>query len=153
MSSDPVARIGGRLLVLSPAGRVLLIHERIEDGSTHWLTPGGGTEGSESPRQAAQREAVEEVGLEIALPPDAEPVLVTRRRWGWDGVVYDQADHFYLAPVDAEIEPAPAALTAMEESTLLGYRWWSVDDLRRSDAVIVPPELADVLARLLAVQR
>ena len=153
MSAAPVARTGGRLLLLSPADRVLLIHERIEDGTTHWLTPGGGVEAGESPRAAAAREALEEVGLDLTLPADAEPVLVTRRRWSWDGVVYDQADYFYLARVDEEIEAAPAALTAMEQTTLLGHHWWGVDELRHSDAVIVPADLADVLDRLLAAQR
>ena len=153
MSPEPVARIGGRLLMISPSGRLLLIHERIEDGSAHWLTPGGGVEGDESPRAAAEREAIEEVGLIVPLSPDAEPVLVTQRLWTWDGVVYDQTDHFYLARVAEEIEPAPAALTAMEQTTLLGHHWWSVEELRSSDAVFLPPDVADVLARVLAGQR
>jgi len=147
---SPVARTGGRLLLLSPAGRVLLIHERIDDGTTHWITPGGGVEGDESPRVAAEREAVEEVGLGLSLPADAQPVLVTRRLWTWAGVTYDQADYFYLHRTDTEFEPAPVALTAMEQTTLIGHRWWSVDELLASDDVILPPDLGAVLAGVLA---
>ena len=152
MTVPPVDRTGGRVLLVSPAGRVLLIHERIEDGTTHWLTPGGGVEGAESPRVAAEREAIEEIGLTITLPVDAEPVLVTQRLWSWAGVTYDQVDHFYALRVPAEFEPTPAALTEVEQTTLLGYRWWGVDDLRRSDEVFLPPNLVEVLTRLLAAE-
>jgi 8-oxo-dGTP pyrophosphatase MutT (NUDIX family) len=149
VSSEPVARLGGRVLLIDPIGLVLLIHERIEDGSTHWLTPGGGVEGHESPRTAAEREAYEEVGVHIDLA-GSEPVLVTQRLWSWHGVMYDQADYFYLARVPAQVTPAPGGLTAMEQTTLLGHRWWSVAELQTTEAVIVPADLGDVLARLLA---
>ena len=147
--STAVLRVGGRLLVVDPAERVLLIHERIEDGSTHWLTPGGGVEAEESPRAAAEREAAEELGMTVALPPDAQAVLVTQRLWSWDGVVYDQTDHFFLARVDAPFDPAPGGLTDVEKTTLLGFRWWDLADLRETSEVVVPSDLADVLSGLL----
>jgi 8-oxo-dGTP pyrophosphatase MutT (NUDIX family) len=147
--TPPVARVGGRVLVLDPGGRVLLIHERIEDGTTHWLTPGGGVEPGESPRLAAQREAAEEIGLDLVLDPTAEAVLQTQRLWSWDGVVYDQVDHFYVAHVAAAVEPVPGGLTDVEKTTLLGFRWWTVQELRGTSEVIVPADLGDVLARVL----
>lgn len=149
MSPAPVARVGGRVLLVDPEGRVLLIHERLEDGSTHWLTPGGGVEGDESPRVAAEREAFEEVGAQIDLG-DAEPVLLTQRLWSWAGIVYDQVDHFYLARVPAPLVPMPGGLTAVEQTTLLGFRWWSAAELQRTDEVVLPAELGDVLSTVLA---
>ena len=143
----PVARVGGRVLVLDPDGRILLIHERLEDGSTHWLTPGGGVEPGESPRLAAQREAAEEIGLDLVLDSDAEAVLQTQRLWSWDGIVYDQVDHFYVAHVPEAVEPTPGGLTDVEKTTLLGFRWWTVEELSVTAEVIVPADLADVLAR------
>lgn len=80
--------------MIDPDERVLLIHERIEDGQTHWLTPGGGIEAGESPREAAVREAAEETGVGVSLVPDAPVALVTRRLWSWAGVTYDQVDFF-----------------------------------------------------------
>jgi 8-oxo-dGTP pyrophosphatase MutT (NUDIX family) len=145
-----VARVGGRLLLLDPADRVLLIHERIQDGTTHWLTPGGGVEGTESPRTAAEREAMEELGIAVTLPPDAEAVLSTQRLWSWDGVVYDQTDHFFTARVPAAVDPVPGGLTDIEKSTLLGFRWWSVAELRATSEIVVPDQLADVLQQLLS---
>ena len=137
------------MLLVDPEGRVLLIHELLEDGSTHWLTPGGGVERDESPRVAAQREAFEEVGVQIDLGA-AEPVLVTQRLWSWAGIVYDQADYFYLARVPAHVAPVPGGLTAVEQITLLGFRWWSAAELQETDEVVLPAELGDVLSTLLA---
>jgi 8-oxo-dGTP pyrophosphatase MutT (NUDIX family) len=144
-----IARVGGRVLCIDSAGRVLLIHERLEDGTTHWLTPGGGVENDEQPRDAAQREAFEETGIEIVLPADVEPVLVTRRDWSWAGVDYDQVDYFFLVRVPDGTTPQPRQLTAVEEQTWLEFRWWPVADLQASDVVVVPPNLGDVVAGLL----
>ena len=145
---SPVARVGGRVLLVDPADRVLLIHERLEDGSTHWLTPGGGVEGAESPRVAAEREAFEEVGIRVELG-DAAPALVTQRLWSWAGIVYDQADFFYLARVPAQDALTPGGLTDVEQTTLLGHRWWTVAELQATTEVILPADLGDILAKLL----
>jgi 8-oxo-dGTP pyrophosphatase MutT (NUDIX family) len=143
-----VDRVGGRVLLLDDDSRVLLIHERIEHGQTHWLTPGGGLEAGESPAQAARREAFEETGLRIDLPDTAASVLVTQRRWSWAGVEYDQIDHFFVARVSGPVEIAPQGLTEMERTTLLGHRWWTVAQLRDTTDTIEPPGLADLLAGL-----
>ncbi len=102
-----IARVGGRLLLVDASQRLLLIHERLEHGGTHWLTPGGGVENGEHPREAARREAIEETGLEVDLPADAEAVLTTRRNWSWHDTVFDQVDHFFLARVADGSRGAP----------------------------------------------
>lgn len=145
----PVARVGGRALLIDPDGLVLLIHERVDDGGTHWLTPGGGVEDGEHPRHAAVRETFEETGIRVALPDDAEAVLVTRRLWSWAGVVYDQEDHFFTARVAAGLDVVPGGLTDLERQTVLGHRWWSVPELASTPARVVPEGLAGVLAGLI----
>jgi 8-oxo-dGTP pyrophosphatase MutT (NUDIX family) len=149
----PVARVGGRVLLVDASERVLLIHERLEDDTTHWLTPGGGVEDDELPREAAMREAYEETGLELTLPAGDEPVLVTRRDWSWAGVDYDQVDHFFLVRVPDGTPARPRRLTDVEAQTWLELRWWSIDELRASDVVVVPPDLGEVLTRLLGDAR
>jgi 8-oxo-dGTP pyrophosphatase MutT (NUDIX family) len=133
--------------------RVLLIQERIENGQVHWLTPGGGVEPGETPPDAAVREAAEETGIAVVLDPPAQAVLVTRRLWSWNGVTYDQVDHFFVARVGGALKIAPRGLTAVETQTLIGHRWWTVAELRSTGEVVVPPDLADVLDRLSGVLR
>jgi 8-oxo-dGTP pyrophosphatase MutT (NUDIX family) len=145
----PVARLGGRVLLVDQSERVLLIHERLEDGTTHWLTPGGGVEAGEQPRNAAEREAYEETGIRVVLPADVEPSLVTRRDWSWAGVDYDQVDHFFLVRVADGTEARPQQLTGVEQQTWLGLRWWPLDELQAADAVVVPADLGSVLIGLL----
>lgn len=145
--SSPVARLGGRVILLDPAGRVLLIHERIEDGKTHWLTPGGGVEAGETPREAAVRETAEETGIQIGAIAGVDVVLTTRRSWTWAGRNYDQLDHYFVAHVSAGLVVAPYSLTDVEAQTLIGHRWWTAGDLRRTAEVIEPPELAELLER------
>ncbi|WP_375500078.1 NUDIX hydrolase [uncultured Jatrophihabitans sp.] len=145
----PVPRVGGRVLIVDPDERVLLVHERIEDASTHWLTPGGGVEDGEEPRDAAAREAMEEVGLDVAVPADQPAVLITRRLWSWAGVTYDQVDHFFLARVAGGLTVQPQGLTAMERQTVLGHAWWSITELRATGETLLPPDLADLLDRVL----
>ena len=145
-----VPRVGGRVLLVDASERLLLIHERLEHGGSHWLTPGGGVEADEHPREAARRETLEETGIELDLPGDAEAVLVTRRTWSWAGVEYDQVDHFFLARVHDGAPFAPRGLTDVEKTTLLGSRWWTVTELQATDELLVPPDVGDVLAALLA---
>ncbi|MEP6853706.1 MAG: NUDIX domain-containing protein [bacterium] len=153
-AAAPVPRVGARMLVLDPDDRLLLIEEAGTDptvgGWHHWLTPGGGVEPGESLAQGAIREVVEETGLRIELPEDAVPLHSHRRQWGWQGVVYDQVDHLFAARVARAFTPVPTALTAMEQQTVFGSRWWTLDELRRTDAVLLPPDLDDVLERAIA---
>ena len=144
-----IARTGGRVLLVDESGRILLINEWLEDGSTHWLTPGGGVEGDEDPRAAAVREALEETGIELSVPSDAEAVLVTRRDWEWGELEFDQVDYFFAVRVPDGTPVRPRKLTDVEQQTWIGTRWWTLDELRATDVALLPPDIADVLDRLL----
>jgi 8-oxo-dGTP diphosphatase len=61
--SDPTRRAR---VVIVQSGRVALIR-RVRDGRTYFLFPGGGVEEGETPEQAARREALEELGVDVEL--------------------------------------------------------------------------------------
>jgi 8-oxo-dGTP pyrophosphatase MutT (NUDIX family) len=143
--SVAVPRVAGRLLIIDPDGRVLLINEQLERGSAYWLVPGGGVEGGEHPRQAAAREALEETGLRLALDPDAPEVLRERRTWSYGATTYDQTNHFYAIRVAAGLPVVAHGLTALERDTFLGFQWWHPDEIDASGEVFYPAELAAVV--------
>lgn len=69
------------VLLVNPADRVLLARRSTKVSSPKlWAIPGGGVEPGEDPAVAALREFHEEMGLRVALPYDAPPVLVTGDR-------------------------------------------------------------------------
>ena len=67
-STEPALRRAGRVLVIDPAGRVLLLEgfDPAEPGSPFWFTIGGGLDEGEHSAQAALRELREEAGIVAA---------------------------------------------------------------------------------------
>lgn len=59
-------RFGTKALVRS-RGRVLLVRERRQDGSTFWTLPGGGTKQGETLRASLKREVYEEICSDCSL--------------------------------------------------------------------------------------
>ncbi len=53
-------------IVIVRDGKVALIR-RVRDGRTYFLFPGGGVEPGETPEDAARREAVEELGVDVEI--------------------------------------------------------------------------------------
>jgi 8-oxo-dGTP pyrophosphatase MutT (NUDIX family) len=152
MNGARIGRTGARMILFDDRDRVLLIHERFFDGGhelEHWLTPGGGAEPDEPLPRAATREVYEETGLRVELSADAVEVHQQRRQWSWRGTDYDQVDHFFAAWLGGPAEVRPAALTDMEQETVVGARWWTLAQLQTSAAVFEPPDIASVVSRLL----
>jgi 8-oxo-dGTP diphosphatase len=62
--SLPRKRVGAGVVVVDDAGRVLLVEPTYKPG---WEVPGGMVEAGESPRSAAGREVLEELGVEVSV--------------------------------------------------------------------------------------
>lgn len=112
-----------------------------------WFAVGGRLEAGETHAQAAVRETFEETGLAIG---DPGPVVFTRSfRWEFEGRTFDQEEAFYFIRVP-RFTPTPAGRTETEAATIKDTRWWSVEELRSTDEVVFPEDLAAQLERLLA---
>ena len=137
----PKPRQAGRAILRDDAGRVLLIRFVLPN-MTFWATPGGGMEPGETPLAAAIRELHEELGIEVALEG---PVHRAVGIFEFEGVLIENTDHFFTGRWNGT--PRLIGATESESAALTQARWWTLDEIERTDEAIFPRDLAEVLRR------
>ncbi|WP_186815319.1 NUDIX hydrolase [Terrabacter aerolatus] len=136
-----------KLLILDEEDRLLLIHSRDPKSRDEcWYPVGGGLEQGETLQQAAVREAAEETGIKEL--PTGHPVWSRDHTYTYNGREVEVHEDWLLHRV-INFRPAPAALTKYERSSILGFRWWSIPELRSTTETVSPPGLGQRLADLL----
>lgn len=148
MTAEPVPRPAARVLLLDPAGRVLLFRFVTADtGYAWWATPGGRVEPGETPEAAARREVFEETGLAgFQLGPC---VWVREHVFPWNGVTYRQSERLYVAHVEP-FEVSLAGFLEHEVEMMREHRWWSAAEIQAAAGErFAPRRLGVLLERLL----
>jgi 8-oxo-dGTP pyrophosphatase MutT (NUDIX family) len=146
-----------RLVALDDRGRLLLIcyeDQRVADHPHNptrapflWATPGGGVNPDESFEDGALRELWEETGWrDVPLGP----CLWTRQvDFVLNGEPIRADERYYLVRA-----PRPELdlgnMEDLERTFYREHRWWTLAELRASDALIFPLGLPDLLAPILA---
>jgi len=142
----PTPRSAVRALVVDADDRVLLV--RFENPATHdtwWATPGGGIERGESHEDALRRELAEELGLhEFEIGP---LISEHERVFPWDRRLTRQHNSIYLVRVEVH-EPRPTIDLA--EEGVSSYRWWTLEELERSDERLTPPGFVELVRTILS---
>lgn len=148
----PTPRRAGRVVLLDPAGRVLLFEgvDPLRARESCWFTPGGDVEPGEDARTAAARELAERTGMELPCEGLEGPVWRRHSVSGLSGDVVAVDEEFFVALWPgpghcAERTTEPNGPTGPERATVLSHRWWDADELRTTDAVVRPERLADLL--------
>lgn len=140
-------RPSARVLVLDPDGRTLLMEYRRPRGGTLWTLPGGGLEAGETHEQAARRELFEETGRRV----DALGLWIWKREhvWEWEDKHYRSIERMYLLRTE-HFEVDLSNAQEFELRWLLGWRWWSRDEIAAaSGELFVPRRLAELLVPIL----
>ncbi|MFV2100387.1 NUDIX hydrolase [Micromonospora sp. LOL_024] len=145
-------RRAARVLLVDAAGRLLLFRGFDPARPRHgrwWFTPGGGLDPGETYAQGAARELAEETGLRLTPAQIGEPVHADMIEFPFDGVWYRQEQQFFLVRVAAH-EVDTAGFSEAERGSVDGYRWWSGQELAGADERCYPPDLAELLTRVLS---
>lgn len=135
------SRKAARVLLIAEGPSVLLVGGRdpAEAGSHEfWVVPGGGMGAAESAQTAARRELWEETGAELGA---LGPIVWERHvEFTFAGKHYRQEEYFFVVHHE-RFDPAPAQLTTEEMSWVTTARWWPLDEIEATGAVVYPAAL------------
>ena len=142
---EPEDRKAVRALVADRDDRVLLVRfARPVGDDTWWGSPGGGIDPGETEEQALRRELREEIGLhDFELGPFLYEHL---GEFPWAKRLYRQRNRTYLVRVDGH---EPVASVDLSQEGVVGVRWWSLDELARSEERFAPPDLPERVRTIL----
>lgn len=102
----------------------------------------------ETPEQAIGREVLEETGLQvdnfIATP------FSRTSSFYFEGRHYHQHERFFAARLPS-FSPNPKHLTPMELRSILGHKWWSLEELMQTGERVYPAQLNSWLAFVLKI--
>ncbi len=143
-----IVRPTARLLVLNPHNELLLFfcNDPNLAQAIFWVTPGGGVESGETFALAAKRELFEETGFVVKNVGQAvwqrEFVIETKT-----GPWQIQEQHFVVRVESSNLNLINH--TPLEQETILRHKWWSLEELQRTQEIIYPQALVHNLPAIL----
>ncbi len=134
-----------RAIVLDDDHHVLLLQIHSPEGKVFWITPGGGLESDEDVETGLRRELKEELGIDSF---DIGPLLWRRdHSFDWGDKRLRQREHYHVVHVP-RFEPVFS--DPVEAAWFERFRWWSIEELRRTTEDFAPVALVEIITRYLA---
>jgi len=143
-------RRSARIVVLHPAGAVLLVHYTdltpIDPSKPellrYWVPPGGEVEEGESYEEAATRELEEETGIDLT---EVGPQIWSRQRQLMHRCeLKTYLERYFVAWAESPGQLRNRTLEKIEE-----IRWWTLDELRASSETFLPEGFVQLVAPIL----
>jgi ADP-ribose pyrophosphatase YjhB (NUDIX family) len=137
-------RRAGRVIVLDPADRVLLLrYDELPPTGRHWATPGGGLNPGESYAAAAARELAEETGWDdVALLGEVRREM---RLIQHGGQLMRQRERLFLARTGQVRRPLGDVAAMHTADGIAAWRWWTLAELDATAERIWPTGLAALI--------
>ncbi|MGH3133598.1 MAG: NUDIX hydrolase [Gaiellaceae bacterium] len=140
-------RAAARALVVDDVHRVLLVRFDFPGTEPVWATVGGGLEQGETYGEAVRRELLEEAGLDAV---DVGSPVWTRTHVFELGSKWDGQTELYFLVRTPPFEPRPRHTWAqLNAEGVTAIRWWTLEEIERSEELFAPRRLAELLRGLL----
>ncbi|NRQ37295.1 NUDIX domain-containing protein [Nonomuraea sp. NN258] len=149
MTKIPLRRYTARALPIDDQDRVLLLHgfDPARPEQPFWFTVGGALEDDETLQQTAARELYEEVGIRADAEAFTGPYGTNTIEFFFGDYHITQDQTFFAVRVgDATV--SFDHMEQIEKDTTTAYRWWSAEELERTEEVVFPPDLAALLRKI-----
>ncbi|MDQ2878194.1 MAG: NUDIX domain-containing protein [Pseudomonadota bacterium] len=135
-------RPAARILLLDPAGRLLLFRFDAGDRAPFWCTPGGAVDPGESFAAAARRELREETGFD--LDPGADVHRRTVEFITLENVPVIAEERYFLVRAPS-VAIDTSRHTDLERRVMRHWHWFERDSIANHHETIYPEDLTQIL--------